>query len=322
LSAAEGAPEHAAYRIGMALGTDDKLNAYLDWLSKLRSAVSRDRQTANGNPPIDSASLEDSLLDWLEGKGFAEAWKLAPMLAEAHIEVSSLQTLERLVPADKLRVALSDIMAALEREASLLLVSEAADRIFRLVTAVKDYSYMDRQPVQNVNVAESLDTVLQLFQPRLAGITVKRFYSPDLPLLQAFGSELNQAWAALVENSLDAMGILARSPCPLSCKERRSLSRSPIPGTEFRRSMRIACSSHSSPQSPSARDWGLGWISCNGSSRSILARSLSIRSQRKQRFMCDCPWIALRFTEGLLLNSLLSPHPRIFFVTTATKPSS
>jgi signal transduction histidine kinase len=206
LSAAEGAPEHAAYRIGMALGTDDKLNAYLDWLSKLRSAVSRDRQTANGNPPIDSASLEDSLLDWLEGKGFAEAWKLAPMLAEAHIEVSSLQTLERLVPADKLRVALSDTMAALEREASLLLVSEAADRIFRLVTAVKDYSYMDRQPVQNVNVAESLDTVLQLFQPRLAGITVKRFYSPDLPLLQAFGSELNQAWAALVENSLDAMG--------------------------------------------------------------------------------------------------------------------
>ena len=88
----------------------------------------------------------------------------------------------------------------------LLLVSEAADRIFRLVTAVKDYSYMDRQPVQDVNIAESLDTVLHLFQPRLAGITVRRFYSPDVPLLQAFGSELNQAWAALIENSLDAMG--------------------------------------------------------------------------------------------------------------------
>ena len=57
-------------------------------------------------------------------------------------------------------------MAALEREASVLLVSEAADRIFRLVTAVKDYSYMDRQPVQDVNIAESLDTVLQLFQPQ------------------------------------------------------------------------------------------------------------------------------------------------------------
>jgi signal transduction histidine kinase len=206
LSTAGGAPERAGYRIGMALGTDDRLNAYLDWLSKLRAAVSQARQSAHGNPLVDTASLEDSLLDWLEGKGFAEAWKLAPMLAEGNIQVSSLQELERLVPADKLCVALSDATAALEREASLLLVSEAADRIFRLVTAVKDYSYMDRQPVQNVNIAESLDTVLQLFQPRLAGITVKRFYRPDLPLLQAFGSELNQAWAALIENSLDAMG--------------------------------------------------------------------------------------------------------------------
>jgi signal transduction histidine kinase len=206
LNAAEGHPDRAAYRIGIALGTDDRLNGYLDWLSRLRSAVSLSRQTAHGDPSFDTASLEDSLSNWLEEKGFAEAWKLAPVLAEANIPLSSLQELERLVPADKLCVAMSDAMAVLEREASLLLVSEAADRIFRLVTAVKDYSYMDRQPVQDVNVAESLDTVLHLFQPKLAGITVRRFYSPDVPLLQAFGSELNQAWAALIENSLDAMG--------------------------------------------------------------------------------------------------------------------
>ena len=144
LSAAEGQPERAAYRIGMALGTDDRLNAYLDWLSGLRSAVTHARQTAHPNPSVDTASLEDSLISWLEEKGFAEAWKLAPMLAEGNIQLSSLQELERLVPADKLCVAMSDAMAALEREASVLLVSEAADRIFRLVTAVKDYSYMDR----------------------------------------------------------------------------------------------------------------------------------------------------------------------------------
>ena len=65
---------------------------------------------------------------------------------------------------------------------------------------------MDRQAVQDVNIAESLDTVLHHFQPKLTGITVRRFYGPDVPLLQAFGSELNEAWAALIENSLDAMG--------------------------------------------------------------------------------------------------------------------
>jgi signal transduction histidine kinase len=203
-NAIEGQSELARYRIGMALGTEDRLNGYLDWLFRLRSQVSHSRQTGNGS--VDTASLEDSLMNWLEEKEFAEAWKLAPMLAEADIQLPLLQELETLVPAHTLCIALGDAMATLERETSVLLVSEAADRIFRLVTAVKDYAYMDRHPVQDVNIAESLDTVLQLFQPRLAGITVRRFYSPDVPLLKAFGSELNQAWAALIENSLDAMG--------------------------------------------------------------------------------------------------------------------
>jgi signal transduction histidine kinase len=204
LNAMGGQAELACYRIGMVLGTEDRLKDYLEWLSRLRSRVSHSRQADKES--VDTASLEDSLMTWLEEKGFAEAWKLAPILAEANIQISSLQDLESLVPADTLCTALSDAMAALEREASVVLVSEAADRIFRLVTAVKDYAYMDRHPVQDVNIAESLDTVLQLFQPRLAGITVRRFYSPDVPLLKAFGSELNQAWAALIENSLDAMG--------------------------------------------------------------------------------------------------------------------
>jgi signal transduction histidine kinase len=204
LNAMEGRSELARYRIGMVLGTQERLTGYLDWLSGLRSQVSHSRRTDNGS--VDTTSLEDSLMNWLEEKEFAEAWKLAPLLAEANIQLSSLQDLESIVPVDALCIALSDALAALEREALVLLVSEAADRIFRLVTAVKDYAYMDRHPVQHVNIAESLETVLQLFQPRLASITVSRCYSSDVPLLKAFGSELNQAWAAMIENSLDAMG--------------------------------------------------------------------------------------------------------------------
>jgi signal transduction histidine kinase len=205
LSASKSDQEHVRYRIGMALGTDDKLNAYLDWLSKLRSAVSCSRQTGSDRASIANASLEDSLLDWLESKGFAEAWKLAPVLAECNIPLSSLQELERLVPAHLLSLAMSDVQTTLTSDTAILSVTEAADRIFRLVTAVKDYSYMDRQPVQDVNVADSLDTVLKLVQPRLAEVTIRKLYSPNVPLLKAFGSELNQVWAALVENALDAM---------------------------------------------------------------------------------------------------------------------
>lgn len=206
LAAPESDEEQARYRIGMGLETDDRLNAYLDWLADLRSAVSRARQMTNQRAPLGRASLEDSLTDWLESKGCAEAWKIAPILAEFNIPLDSFQKLERLVPEHLLCVAITDVRATLTTYAAALSVSEAADRIFRLVSAVKDYSYMDRQPVQDVNVAESLDTVLTLFQPRLAGVTIKRSYSPEVPPLRAFGSELNLVWAAIVENSLDAMG--------------------------------------------------------------------------------------------------------------------
>src|SRR5580704_15536896 len=86
LSAVESPPERARYQIGMVLGTEERLNAYLEWLYGLRSAVSHARQAGSGHGSVDTTSLEDSLMNWLEGKGFAEAWKLAPILAEAHIQ--------------------------------------------------------------------------------------------------------------------------------------------------------------------------------------------------------------------------------------------
>jgi hypothetical protein len=115
---------------------------------------------------------------WLESKGFAEAWKLAPVLAESGVPLSLLQELEQLVTAQWLSLAISDAQETLASYNAILSVTDAADRIFHLVTAVRDYSYMDRQPIQDVNVAESLDVVLKLSQPKLAGITVRRFYSP------------------------------------------------------------------------------------------------------------------------------------------------
>jgi signal transduction histidine kinase len=239
---ADGDHDPTRYRIGMILGTEDKLNAYLDWISKLRSLVSPSRHAAAEDPFASSTSLEDSLMLWLESKGFAEVWKLAPVLAESGVPLSLLQELEQLVTAQWLSLAISDVQETLASYNAILSVTDAADRIFHLVTAVKDYSYMDRQPIQDVNVAESLDVVLKLSQPKLAGITVRRFYSPDVPLLKAFGSELNQVWAALVENSLDAMaGSGTLSPYQRDCRETRFWSRLPIRARGFLRSAPTEC---------------------------------------------------------------------------------
>lgn len=205
LSTSDTDHEKIRYRVGIALGTEDRLNAYLDWLSKLRLQVFLSRHASTENAFIENTSLEESLTSWLESRGFAEAWKLAPTLAECGVSLFTLQELEQLVPSQSLCLAIRDVHETLASSRAILSMTDAADRIFRLVSAVKDYSYMDQPPVQDVNISDSLDIVLKLSQPKLVGITVKRIYNPDVPLLKAFGSELNQVWAALVENALDAM---------------------------------------------------------------------------------------------------------------------
>ena len=84
-------------------------------------------------------------------------------------------------------------------------------RIFDLISAIKDYSYMDQAPIQEIDLAQSLDTTLTMFNSRLDHVIVERAYDPDLPLISAYGSELNQVWTELIANALDAMSLTPAS---------------------------------------------------------------------------------------------------------------
>jgi signal transduction histidine kinase len=86
-------------------------------------------------------------------------------------------------------------------------VGLGAGRISEIVKALKSYAYLDQAPVQNVDVHQGLeDTILILGNKLKSGITIKREYAPNLPIIQAYGSELNQVWTNLIDNAIDAMG--------------------------------------------------------------------------------------------------------------------
>ena len=75
-----------------------------------------------------------------------------------------------------------------------------------IVDALKSYSYLDQAPVQTVDVHEGLEDTLLILQGKFeTGINVNRAYAPDLPKIQAFGSELNQVWTNLIDNAADAL---------------------------------------------------------------------------------------------------------------------
>jgi signal transduction histidine kinase len=84
-------------------------------------------------------------------------------------------------------------------------VVDSTVRIFDLISAIKDYSYMDQAPIQDVDLAQSLENTLVMFNSRLKNVKVELDFDPELPPVSAYGSELNQVWTALIENALESM---------------------------------------------------------------------------------------------------------------------
>jgi signal transduction histidine kinase len=85
-------------------------------------------------------------------------------------------------------------------------VRMAGDRISEIVGAVKSYAYLDQAPIQRIDVRKGLDDTLVILRHKLqAGIELTRDYQPDLPEIEAWGSELNQVWTNLIDNAADAM---------------------------------------------------------------------------------------------------------------------
>ena len=154
--------------------------------------------------PIAQSELEDAVTDWLEDHHVHSAWQLAPTLVTAGITIEELEKISASVP--DLNNALSWLEASLTGDELLETMKTSAERISRLVTAMKDYSYLDRAPLQEVDVHEGLESTLTILSHKLrSGVEVKREYG-NLPPICAYSRQLNQVWTHLIDNAIDATG--------------------------------------------------------------------------------------------------------------------
>ena len=88
----------------------------------------------------------------------------------------------------------------------VLEIGIGTSRIVDLVKALKNYTYMDQAPVQSVDVRDGLENTLIILHNKLKrGVTVLREYAEDLPVIEAYASELNQVWTNIIDNAIDAM---------------------------------------------------------------------------------------------------------------------
>ena len=155
--------------------------------------------------PLARSELEDGVATWLEDLGVADAWEIAPALVEDGWDLELLEeTTDGLDPETATKfmrwLGLRVLASQLINEVRI-----AAGRISELVRVVKNYSYLDQGPVQQINPTEGIRDTLILLKHKLRGIDTVVDIEPELPAIEASGRDLNQVWTNLIDNAADAM---------------------------------------------------------------------------------------------------------------------
>ena len=156
--------------------------------------------------PLAASDLEEQIDSLLRSHGQNDMWQMAADLAHRNVKPAALESLFATLDADTARAALVRIAASVEVATLLNEIESGTSRISDLVRAIKEYTYMDQTPLQNVDIVKSLETTLTIMNHKLKhGVVVKRDYQKIPLLVNSFGSELNQVWTNLIDNAIDAM---------------------------------------------------------------------------------------------------------------------
>jgi signal transduction histidine kinase len=188
----------------LELGRRDLTSAQKAEIEKLE--VSFTQQDVVPPDPLTISDLEDQIDSLLRSHGQNDLWQLAAGLARRNIQPEVLESLFANLDGDTARAALVRIAASVEVASLLHEIESSTSRISDLVGAIKEYTYMDQSPVQNVDIVRSLETTLTILNHKLKqGVAVQRDYQRVPLLVNSFGSELNQIWTNIIDNAIDAM---------------------------------------------------------------------------------------------------------------------
>ncbi|HMJ66255.1 MAG TPA: ATP-binding protein [Candidatus Binatia bacterium] len=175
------------------------------WDNLLNAA---DQASARKPPALDHLARSDqadTIGNWLNAHGLADAWDLAPTFVNAGIDVAWLSDLTKKIPAASHADAVGWLEARLNLKSLVNQVDQSTGRVAELVKAVKSYSYMDQSPMQEVDIHEGIESTLMMLGHKMKNVTLVRAFDRSVPRIMAYGSELNQVWTNLIVNAIDAV---------------------------------------------------------------------------------------------------------------------
>src|ERR1700736_5414167 len=132
----------------LELGRRDLTSAQKSEIERLEASFTQ--QDVVPPDALTTSDLEDQIDSLLRSHGQNDLWQLAADLARRNIQPEALESLFANLDGDTARAALVRIAASAEVASLLHEIESSTSRISDLVGAIKEYTYMDQAPVQNV----------------------------------------------------------------------------------------------------------------------------------------------------------------------------
>lgn len=193
-------------RLTIELDGLDVAPAQREALKILRAEIDDNSNHVQTLDAIARSDLESEIQDWLDARGIAEPWEVAPRLVALGFTREKLEQLDAQFDDKTLPLVIEWSAARGSGISVLREIADSAERMSNIVKAIKEYSYLDQAPLQEIDIHDGLENTLTILRHKWKqGITINRNYARNLPKIEAYASELNQVWTNVIDNAIDAM---------------------------------------------------------------------------------------------------------------------
>jgi signal transduction histidine kinase len=194
-----------AERATRALGVSRLTDAQLEAIDTIRG-VCLCTPVSGVRSPIQQAEREEAISDWLADRGLDTA--VAESLADTSVTLEALDAVAQEVNGPALSAVLQWGASGCSVRRLASEIQDAATRIAGLVAAIKGFTHMDQATIaEPVDLIQGLSNTVAVLRSKARSKSVAVVIESEsfLPRVRGFAGELNQVWANLIDNALDAV---------------------------------------------------------------------------------------------------------------------